>query len=94
MSTQKNATGHCKAFLVHFLGIIMVVTSILLIRIGTPEALEQKARLWRKLKKECPFVYGRIRHSIMGGAMHLPGKPGRKFAVYGYKLCNKVYGFN
>ncbi len=94
MATQRNVSGNCKKMLSHSLGIIMIVTSILLIRIGTPQALEQKQKLWLKLKKECPFIYRRIRYSIMGASMHLPGRPGRKFAVYGYRLCNKVYGFN
>ncbi len=86
--------GNQKKFLAHSLGIIMVVTSVLLIRIGTKAALKQKKMLWDRLKKECPYTYRKTRYSVPGNAMFPTTKVGRKFTVYGYKLCNKVFGFN
>lgn len=95
MSTvEKTLKGRCKDYMVHSLGIIVVVTSIMLVRIGTPEALQREKELWKKFKTKCPDSYRKLRRSVIGHAFHLPGKAGRKFLVYGYKLVNKVYGFN
>ncbi len=91
---ERHLKGKCKEYMMHDLGIIVVVTSIMLIRMGTPEALQWKKELWTRLKKECPDSYRKLRRSIIGNAMNLPGKPGRQIAVYGYKLCSKIYGFN
>ncbi len=81
-------------FLTHYLGIIMTVTSVLLIRINTPEALEKKKDIWEYLKKKDLIMYLRIRHSMLGRAVNLPGKAGREVAVGGYRLSQKFYGFN
>ena len=86
--------GNQKKFMAHALGIIMVVTSVLLIRIGTPEALKKKSELWKRLKAKCPYTYRKIRYSFLGHAMFPVTKVGRKLTLYGYRICNRIYGFN
>ncbi len=81
-------------YLDHYLGIIMSVTSILLMRIGTKEAIAQKKELWEYLKKKDFRLYRRIRGSMLGRALNLPGIPGRKVAVDVYRVLQKLYGFN
>ncbi len=91
---KQKVDGNRKRFLIHSLGIIMIVTSMMLIRIDTEQSLKQKTELWKYLRSRCPWAYHSIRWSIMGGAMHAPGAFGRKMVQYGYKLVNKFYGFN
>ena len=62
--------------------------------VNKPESKKQKKELWTKFKTKCPESYKKLRMSIIGGALNLPGKVGRSLTVYGYKICNKVYGFN
>ena len=81
-------------YLIHDLSIIMVVSSVLLLRIGTEEAIEKKKELWDYLKKKDLVLYLRIRHSLLGRMLNMPGKAGREFAVKGYELAQKFYGFN
>ena len=38
--------------------------------------------------------YAGMRNGIMGGTMNLPGRGGRKISVEGYKICQKLFGFN
>lgn len=78
--------------MIHSLAIIMTVSSIMLIRSGTEESLQKKRELWAYLKKHDLRIFLRIRWGIVGSAMNLPGKSGRKLSVYGYKLCQKIYG--
>ena len=77
----------------HYLSIIMIVSTILLLRIDTEESIKQRKELWDYLKKKDLFLYLRIRHSFLGRMINMPGEAGRKFAVNGYRLTQKFYGF-
>ena len=78
----------------NYLEIIMAVSSVLLIRSGTTEHLEKKKELWEYLKGKDKRLYLWMRNGIMGGTMNLPGRGGRKISVEGYKICQKLFGFN
>lgn len=78
----------------NYLEIITTVSSVLLIRGGTAEFLEQKKELWKYLKQKDARLYRNIRHGIMGETMNLPGRGGRKISVDVYKLCQKIFKFN
>ncbi|MCH5275434.1 MAG: glycosyltransferase [Lachnospiraceae bacterium] len=78
----------------NYLEIIMTVSSILCIRSGTEENLEVKKELWQYLKERDGFLHFWMRNGIMGGAMNLPGKGGRKISVEGYRICQKIFNFN
>lgn len=78
----------------NYLEIITVVSSVLLIRSGTEENLEKKKELWEYLKKKDSLLHFYLRHGVMGSAMNLPGKGGRKISVDLYKICQKFFKFN
>ncbi len=78
----------------NYLEIITTVSSVLLIRSGTEENLDKKAELWSYLKAKDRRLFGWMRHGIMGSAMNLPGRSGRKISVGGYKICQKIFKFN
>ncbi|MBQ6887737.1 MAG: glycosyltransferase family 2 protein [Lachnospiraceae bacterium] len=81
-------------YMFNYLEIITTVSSILAIRSGTEENLEKKKELWKYIKQSDRMLHFRLRNGIMGGAMNLPGKGGRKISVEGYKICQKVFNFN
>ena len=78
----------------NYLEIIMTVSSVLLIRSGTQEHLDKKKELWEYLKSKDKRLYLWMRNGIMGGTMNLPGRGGRKISVEGYRICQKLFGFN
>ena len=78
----------------NYLEIIMTVSSILCIRSGTEENLNVKKELWKYLKQRDRFLHLWMRNGIMGGAMNLPGRSGRKISVEGYRICQKIFNFN
>lgn len=78
----------------NYLEIITTVSSVLCIRADTKEHLEKKKELWEYLKSKDRMLYLWMRNGIMGGTMNLPGKGGRKISVEGYKICQKLFGFN
>ncbi|MCI9189655.1 MAG: glycosyltransferase family 2 protein [Lachnospiraceae bacterium] len=78
----------------NYLEIITTVSSVLLIRSGTEENLEKKKELWKYLRSKDRALYLWMRHGIMGNAMNLPGRSGRRISVSGYKICRKIFKFN
>lgn len=81
-------------YMVNYLEIITVISSVLLIRSGTEENLEKKKELWKYIKQKDFLLYTRLRYGIMGSSMNLPGRGGRKISVEAYKICQRFFKFN
>ncbi len=84
----------CRKYMFNYLEIITVVSTIMLIRSGTEENLDKKRELWQYIKKKDIRLFHKLRRGIMGNAMNLPGKGGRKISVAAYRISQKVVGFN
>ena len=83
-----------RKYLISYLEIMMVISSILAILSKDEENMKKKDELWNYLKDHNPRLYRRIRSGALGQVMNLPGKVGRSIAVAGYRIANKLYGFN
>ncbi len=83
-----------RKYMFNYLEIITVVSTVMCIRSGTQENLEKKRELWKYIKDYDIRLFHRLRNGIMGQAMNLPGKGGRKISVAAYKISQKVVGFN
>ena len=81
-------------YMLSYLDIITTISSILLIRINTPESLEKKRELLNYIRQKDKKVYRKLRYGLLGNCMNLPGKTGRWISVEGYKICQKFFGFN
>ena len=81
-------------YMLSYLEIMMTVSSILAIRSKTEENLAKKKELWQYLKAKDVRSFKKIRRSLMGNTMNLPGKGGRKISVAAYKIAQMVVGFN
>lgn len=81
-------------YMFNYLEIITVISSVLSMRSGTEENLAKKKELWQYIKDADKKLYQKLRHSMLGNAMNLPGKGGRKISVEGYKLAQKIFKFN
>lgn len=78
----------------HYLSIIMCISSVIALKSGKKEHLQMKKNLWRYLYEKDKVLYRRIRHSIVGFAVNLPGYGGRKTTIGLYKAAQKFVGFN
>lgn len=83
-----------RRYMFNYLEIITVISTIMLIRSGTEENLEKKRELWSYIKDKDLRLFHHLRNGIMGSAMNLPGRGGRKISVAAYKLSQKIVGFN
>lgn len=93
-SLRRVADRQLRNYMVNYLAIMMSVSSIILIRSKKPENLNKKKELWQYLKQKDYRVYFKIRYSILGQTMNLPGKSGRKFSTMAYHVAKRLYGFN
>ena len=80
--------------MVHYFDMMMCISSILSILEGSDERLKDKQKLWDDLKESNPVLYKKVRYSALGRTMNLKGKDGRKVSKAGYKIAQKLYGFN
>lgn len=83
-----------RQYMRNYLEIMMVVSSIMLIRAGSAEELQKKKQLWEYLKESDRKTYFYLKCGLLGGTMNLPGKSGRKISVIAYQLAQRMVGFN
>ena len=88
------SSKNLKKYMFDYLTIVTGVSSVLAIKSGSEEHLQMKKQLWEDFKTIDYGLYKKLRYTILGMAMNLPGKAGRKFTIIVYKLLQKIYGFN
>lgn len=81
-------------YMFQYLDMIMCVSSIMAILSKDEEKLKMKKELWNYLKQKDEELYKDLRTTIFGICMNLPGKAGRMLSKAGYKVMQKIFGFN
>ena len=90
----RNLKRKQERYMLSYINIMMTISSILLIKEGSEESLARKKDLWNYLKDNDQRDYIRLRFSIIGTNMNLPGKGGRKISVMEYKIAQRFVGVN
>ena len=94
LTTTKITNRKTYNYMVKYLDIITTVSSIMLIRARTEEAIEKKEELWAYIRQKNPKVFLRLRYGLLGNTMNLPGRSGRRISEFLYRLAQKVMKFN
>lgn len=81
-------------YLTRNISIMMAISSIHLLLIGTPEAWEKREMLWNYVKNHNTKLYRALRHRTISGFTYIPGKTGARLTLAGYKVAQKFYQFN
>ena len=85
---------HLRRYMLSYLEIITIISTVMLMKSGTKENLQKKRDLWAYVQSQDRWLFHRLRNHIMGQTIHLPGKGGRKISLAIYKVSQKVIGFN
>ncbi len=85
---------HKRRYMLRYLEIITTVSSVLLIKSGTPENRRKKRALWAYIHEQQPDVYIILKRRFLGRLTHLPGRIGRGATIVGYKVSRRIFGFN
>lgn len=94
IAQQRNLGKNQLDYMLHMLIMITTVSSIFLIQSKSDEDYEKKKELWKYMKNADRKIYYKVRISLLGRLCNLPGKSGRQVSVAGYKVVQKIYGFN
>ncbi|WP_203623674.1 MULTISPECIES: glycosyltransferase family A protein [unclassified Lacticaseibacillus] len=81
-------------YMAHYIEVITGISSFLLLHDGSASSMHRKQDLWQTLRSQEPQLYTRVRRSIIGRGVNLPGRWGRLTAVGCYRVLQRVYRFN
>ena len=81
-------------YMLNYLEIITAVSSIMLIRSGTKDHIAKKDELWQYMKERDKRIYRKLRISVLGIGLNLPGKWGRSIASGVYSIFRNIWKFN
>ncbi len=81
-------------YLIRNISIMMAISSIHLLLIGTPEALKKREMLWNYVKYHDQRLYTSLKWRTISGFTYLPGRLGDVFTLAGYRMARKLYQFN
>ena len=83
-----------REYMLNYINIVTMVTTVLLINSGTDEHLRLKRKLWREIRIRYPQLYQWLCRHFPGYIFVLPGKMGNHFVVFLYRIIKKIWGFN
>lgn len=92
--SAKIENKRCRRYMLNYLKIMMVISSVMLILSETEENFQKKKELWRYPYVKNPKLWFQLRFGILGSCVNIPGKGGRKVTKLGYRIANKFIGFN
>jgi hypothetical protein len=95
-SWPMNAPGSVqrRELVCHHLEIVTAISSFLAIRSGKETNIARKHSLWEYIRRVDPALYRRLRWSLLGILVNLPGYPGRLIPQLVYVVAQRVFGFN
>ena len=82
------------AYMANYLEIITAVSSIMCIKSGTAENLAKKDALWADMQKRFPREHAMLTRRPLGFVLTRRGAFFRRLALLGYRISQKVVGFN
>ena len=83
-----------RSYMTKYLMIMMTISSVFLIKIGTEEALQKKDELWDYLESKNKKMYKDISRTVLGTSSKLHSRPGQEVVKAGYEIARKLFQFN
>ena len=83
-----------RKYMTKYLMIMMTISSVFLIKIGTEESIQKKDELWDYLKETNRKLYKEISRTILGRSSKFHSQAGQEFVKVGYEIARRVFHFN
>lgn len=99
MSADLEGLSHMQPKLARYLtrniSIMMSISCIHLLLIGTPEAKRQREALWHFIRSHNRKLYHILKYKTLSGFTYLPGGwLGDAVTIGGYRAAKRIYQFN
>lgn len=82
------------SYMLHYLELVTLVSSTLLIRSGKVENFKKKKELWNSIKRMDKNLYYWLRYRFSGRLINLPGFIGNGITILAYKMAQRIIGFS
>ena len=80
-------------YMIKYMGIMMTVSSVYLIKEGSQESLKKRDELWEYLEKKDSEFSKRVGAGILSKSMRLNSKAGHRIVKAGYSISKKIFKF-
>lgn len=87
------ANAKLRRYMLRNISIMLTISSIHLLLIGTDEAMEKRKELWNYVRTIDEGLYKKLKYRTLSGLTCLPGRLSGKLTVAGYRIAKKVYQF-
>lgn len=95
LQTIKSQSPRLANYMVRYLSMMTVISSIFLILADTAESEKKRKNLWRDIRKYDKKLYAKLRYRSLAVFVNLPGeRTGKKLSVFFYKMARKRFRFN
>lgn len=93
LEAVKRAHPKLAVYLCRNISVMLAISSIHLLLIGTEEAYRKREELWQEIRQMNPMLYYRLRFGALSGFTYLPGRLGGWLTIGGYKAAKRIYQF-
>lgn len=93
LETVKQEHPKLAVYLCRNISVMLAISSIHLLLIGTEEAYQKREELWQEIRQMNPMLYYRLRFGALSGFTYLPGRLGGLLAIGGYRAAKRIYQF-
>ena len=83
-----------RSYMTKYLMIMMTISSVFLIKIGTEEAIQKKDELWEYLESKNKKMYKAVSRTVLGTSSKIHSRPGQEVVKAGYEIARKLFHFN
>ena len=91
---ELNKMPNLKRYMLNYLAMMMCICTVFLRMIGTKDAEEKRRQIWEYLKAHDEKLSHKIMQSPLCYGTNIPGEAGKLIGTTGYKIAQKLFGFN
>jgi glycosyltransferase involved in cell wall biosynthesis len=91
---QLEGSRKLRNYMLHYLSMMILVSSVFLVLSKTQENEEKRKQLWQDIRKTDEKLYRQLRYKTLCGCADMPVIRKRQVLGNGYRLARKIYKFN
>lgn len=93
IDVMKVKNAKLRTYMIKYMGIMMTVSSVYLIKEGSQESLNKRDELWKYLEAKDPVFSKKVGAGILGKTMQFNSKAGHSIVKAGYSISKKIFKF-
>ncbi len=86
--------GRLRTYMLHYLAMMVVISSVFLVMADTEESERKRRRLWDDIYRTDPRLYRKLHYQSLGAVCDVPVLRNRRLLLPGYRLAQRIFKFN